>query len=263
MIFFGSGNFITIPVEDSFGNPWATPTPVRLGGLQDISVDIDVDLKTLYGSRRYPIAVAQGKAKIEIKAKYAEIDGAVLGRLQFGKAPIAGIRAAVHDFAFLLAAGAEGSNAAVEVIVEPPHDGTFVTDLGVVDGATGEQLERVPFANDVVPAAGEYAVLNGKYRFAPSHVARKFLVSFEYRAESANGRKGQIFELTNDLMGPTPAFTVMLQNQYGGKNLVMKLNRAVSSKVSLPFKSDDFAVYDLTAQAFADEAGSVGYIALF
>jgi hypothetical protein len=64
-------------------------------------------------------------------------------------------------------------------------------------------------------------------------------------------------------MGPTPAFSLLLQNSFDGKNLVMKFNRAVSSKVSLPLKNDDNAVYDLSAQAFADAADEIGYLCLF
>jgi hypothetical protein len=45
--------------------------------------------------------------------------------------------------------------------------------------------------------------------------------------------------------------------------MVCKLNRCVSGKLSLPLKSDDFAVYDFNAEAFSDAAGSLGYICLF
>ena len=64
-------------------------------------------------------------------------------------------------------------------------------------------------------------------------------------------------------MGYTPAFTLLLQNQYQGKNMVVKLNRCVSGKLSVPLKADDFAVYDFDAEAFADPAGEIGYICLF
>jgi hypothetical protein len=64
-------------------------------------------------------------------------------------------------------------------------------------------------------------------------------------------------------MGYTPSFACLLQNGYDGKNLVLKLNRAVSGKLSLPMKSDDFTVNDFEATAFADAAGNVGYICLF
>ena len=58
-------------------------------------------------------------------------------------------------------------------------------------------------------------------------------------------------------MGYTPSFTLLLQNGYDGKNLVCKLNRAVSGKLGLPLKNDEFAIYDFEAEAFADAAGNI------
>ena len=47
-----------------------------------------------------------------------------------------------------------------------------------------------------------------------------------------------------------------------GRTLTVKLNSATSSKLSLPFKNDDFAVSDFEATAFADGAGNVGWMCL-
>lgn len=252
MINFGTGKLIAIPTHDSLGASIAVPTPVRLATMQDISVDMDIDLKLLYGGQRYPIAVGQGKGKIEIKAKYAEIDGAILGSLLFGKTPTAGIKAAVFDFA----AAVPATPGPYTIAVAPPNSGTWITDMGVVNASTGDQMTRVSSA----PAAGQYSVSAGTYTFAAANQGLAVLISYEYSATSTTAKT---FNLTNDTMGPTSAFTTLLQNTYDGKNLVMKLNRAVSAKLSLPFKNDDFAIYDFNAQAFADAAGNIGYICLF
>ena len=66
MLSFGAGKLISIPTNDYLGNAIANPTPVLLGTMQDVSVDISVDIKTLYGAKRFPVAVGQGKGKIEI-----------------------------------------------------------------------------------------------------------------------------------------------------------------------------------------------------
>ncbi len=52
MINFGTGKLIAVPTNLADGPIIANPTPVRLGSLQDVSVDISVDLKTLYGGKR-------------------------------------------------------------------------------------------------------------------------------------------------------------------------------------------------------------------
>ena len=250
MINFGSGKLIAVPTNLADGTAIANPTPVILGTMQDVSLDLSVELKTLYGSKRYPIAVGQGKGKTEIKAKYAEIDGGILGSLFFGKASAAGIKAAVFDFAASIPA------TPYQVTIVPPGSGTFVADLGVMFAATGVQLTRVASA----PIAGQYSVSAlGVYTFAAADTLLAVKISYEYSATSG----GNVWTMTNDTMGYTPSFSLLLQNSYDAKTLVVKLNRCVSGKLSLPLKSDDFAIYDFDAEAFADAAGSLGYICLF
>lgn len=251
MINFGVGKLIAVPTHMADGSAIATPTPVVLGTMQDVSLDLSVEMKTLYGSKRYPIAAGQGKGKTEIKAKYADIDGGILGSLFFGKQATAGIKAAVFD-----TRAAVPSAAPFELTMAPPNAGTFVADLGVLNVVTGEQLTRVAAA----PAAGQYTVdAAGKYAFAAADKDKTFAFSFEYSATTG----GKVWTISNEVMGYTPAFTLLLQNQYQGKNMVVKLNRCVSGKLSVPLKADDFAVYDFDAEAFADPAGEIGYICLF
>lgn len=250
MLTFGAGKLIATPTHLADGTAVAVPTPVQLGAMQEVSVDLSVDLKTLYGSKRYPLAVGQGKGKIEIKAKHAEIDGGILGSLFFGQAPTAGIKAAVFDFAASIPAASPYT-----LTVAPPNSGTFAADLGVVRTDTGVQLTRVASA----PATGQYSVAAGVYTFAAADTGKPIAVSYEYSA----GTGGQVWTLNNQEMGYTPSFAVLLQNSYDGKKLVCKFNRAVSGKLSVPFKSDDFSIFDFDAEAFADAAGNIGYICLF
>ncbi|MDZ7595872.1 MAG: hypothetical protein U0932_14585 [Thiobacillus sp.] len=251
MINFGSGKLIAVPTNLADGTAIANPTPVILGTMQDVSLDLSTEIKTLYGSKRYPIAVGQGKGKTEIKAKYAEIDGAIMGSLFFGKASTAGIKAAMFDFAATIPA------TPFAITIAPPSSGTFVADLGVLDATTGVQLTRVASA----PAAGQYSlvVATGIYTFASADTGKAIKISYEYSASAG----GQIYTMTNETMGYTPSFTLLLQNGYDGKTMVCKLNRCVSGKLSVPLKSDDFAIYDFEAEAFAAANGELGYICLF
>lgn len=253
MINFGAGKLIAVPTNLADGTAIANPTPVILGTMQDISLDLSVEIKSLYGSKRYPIAIGQGKGKTEIKAKYAEIDGGILGSLFFGKASTAGIKAAVFDSSATIPA----TPGPYTLTIAPPSSGTFVADLGVLFDATGVQLTRVASS----PATGEYSVNTGTgvYTFAAADQAKAVKISYEYSAASG----GKVWTMTNETMGSTPSFTLLLQNGYDGKNLVCKLNRGVSGKLNLPLKADDFAIYDFEAEAFADAAGNLGYICLF
>jgi len=250
---FGAGKLIAVPTQDYLGNAVANPTPVILGAMQDIQLDISVDLKTLYGSQRYPLAVGQGKGKIELKAKYADISAGVLGSLFFGKTPAVGAKAAVID-----QAGTVPAASAYTITPTIPNTGTFVNDLGVFNAVTGLQLARVATA----PAAGQYSVNTGTgvYTFASADANASVKISFEYTSTLATGN---VFNITNDIMGYTPSFSAILQSTYLGKNLVVKFNAMVSGKLSLPMKNEDFTISDFDAQAFADAAGNIGYISLF
>ena len=64
-------------------------------------------------------------------------------------------------------------------------------------------------------------------------------------------------------MGYTPSFSLMLRNDFDGKKMVLKLNRCISSKLNIPLKNDDFAMYDFEAEAFADASGQLGYICMY
>jgi hypothetical protein len=253
MIIFGTGKLVALPTNLADGTPIAIPQPVVLGTMQDVGVDLSVEMKTLYGSKRYPIAVGQGKGKIAIKAKYAEINAGILGSLFYGKTALAGIKGAVFDFATAI------PSTPFAVTVAPPGSGTFLTDLGVFFAATGVQLTRVDAA--ATPTTGQYKVsAAGVYTFAAADTGKSIGISYEYSATSTSG---QIFNITNDVMGYTPSFALLLQNQFDGKNLVLKLNRCVSSKLNLPMKNDDFVLSDFEAEAFADAADQIGYICLF
>ena len=250
MILFGTGNLIAVPTNDATGAAIANPTPVRLAGLQDVSVDLGVDLKTLYGSGKYPIAVGQGKAKTDIKAKYADISAEVLGSLFWGKTAVAGIKGAVFDTTAAI------PTTPFQITVTPPSSGTFVQDLGVRFALTGAILTRVASA----PAAGQYTVTaGGVYTFNTADTGKSVIYSYEYSAATG----GQVFNLTNDVMGYTPSFSIILQQKYDGKTFVLKFNRAVSGKLMLPLKNEDFTISDFEATAFTDSADNLGYACLF
>lgn len=250
---FGAGKLIAVPKKDYLGNDIANPTPVVLGALQDVSIDLSVELKTLYGANRYPLAVGQGKAKPDIKAKYADINGGALGSLFFGKTASAGIKAAAIDVA-----GTVPAATTYTITPTVPGTGTYVSDLGVLNSNTGVQMTRVASA----PATGQYSVNTGTgvYTFAAADANLPVKISFEYTATSTTG---QVYQITNDIMGYTPAFSILLQSSYQGKTLVVKFTNAVSGKLSLPLKNDDFTISDFEATAFDDGAGSIGYVALF
>jgi hypothetical protein len=58
-------------------------TPFTLGTVQDVSIDIDITLKELFGSYEFPVDIAPGTKKISGKAKFANISASQLNDLFF------------------------------------------------------------------------------------------------------------------------------------------------------------------------------------
>lgn len=250
---FGTGILYGVATADATGAAVSNPTPVQFGTLQDISGDISFESKMLYGSYQFPIAVGRGKGKLEFKAKNANLNAAIVGDLLFGLPKTAGIKDVYPNFATAVPASTPWT-----VTIAPPNSGTYVNDLGVLNASTGLPLTRVASG----PTTGQYSVntSTGVYTFASADANMAVLISYEYSATSATGPK--YISLTNQLMGYAPTFKAGLDLSFSGKNFTLMLNNCVSSKLSLPFKNDDFSVPEFAFSAFADAAGNIGYMAL-
>lgn len=249
MILFGSGKLIAVPTHDYAGVAIAVPQPVVLGLLQEVSLDLSVDIKTLYGADSYPVAVAQGKGKISVKAKNAEIDAGVMGSLFFGMTPAAAIKNVANDVPGTV------PGTPYQLTPSVPGSGTWVADLGVFDAVTGAQLIRVASS----PATGQYSVAAGVYTFAAADTTDTVKFNFEYSATSSAAK---LFTITNRQMGYTPSFSMILKGSYDGHDLVAKFFRGVSSKLNFGMKNEDFTIPDFEAEAFANPAGDVGWICM-
>lgn len=225
----------------------AGATPVQFGALQEVQVDISFQTKELYGQSQFPLAVARGTAKVTGKAKLARIVGRAFNDLFFGQTASPGQTLT----AFQEAASVP---AASPYTVAVANGATWSADLGVVHAATGLPLIRVASA----PAAGEYAVSAGTYTFASGDAGAALLVSYAYGETTS----GQTLVLANQLLGSAPQFQATLAASFQGKQLTLKLNACIATKLSLPTKLEDFTVPELDFSAFADAAGNVGTLSV-
>ena len=248
MISFGAGVLIGTQKTNAAGAAVANATPVQFGVLQDVSLDMSFEEKLLYGANQYPVAFGRGKGKGAGKASLADFNGRIYGDLFIGGGTTAGIRAAVIDFA------ANIPTTPFTITVTPPSSGTFATDLGVRNAATGQPMIRVASA----PAAGQYSQTGAVYTFAAADTGTGVLISYEYTATSTTAR---IATMSNQLMGFAPTFEVLLTQPYAGKVQQVKLPVCIASKLTLPLKNDDFTMLDFEFTAIADVTGNVGYIA--
>ncbi|MGL4576364.1 MAG: hypothetical protein ACRCV9_16390 [Burkholderiaceae bacterium] len=244
MIVFGNGAAWGTAKTDINGNALATPTPVRFAVIQELGVDISREMKVLHGERSFPVAVGVGKGKISMKGKFGNFSAAMFGQLYAGRAAATAATLIQSDDAFV---------AAASVTVTPPSSGTFVSDFGIADVATGNPFVRVASA----PAVGQYSVTaGGVYTFNATDAGKALLRNYSYTIAAAAGRS--TYSLSNDVMGLAPTFSYSGQTTFQGKRLVLTLNNCISSKFNLPQKNDDFATPDFEFEAFDNGTGTLG-----
>lgn len=243
---FGVGVLVATTRTDAQGNLLAVPAPYRLGILQEVSTDFSFEGKTLYGAGQLPVDRGRGKAKLAFSAKTAQINAAALAALHFGVTPTVGFKGPVIDDPITV----PSPSGPYTVATVPPGSGTFVADLGVRD-TSGNDFTRVASG----PTVGQYSVSGGTYTFAAADAGKALLRSYEYSSTTG----GLIVPLTNQLMGYSPSFGVILFNDSKGSKLVIKLSNCQSDKLSLPFKNEDFVIADFGFEALDDGTGSAGY----
>lgn len=242
---FGAGAVWGTPTMDAYGASIANPTPILLGVMNDISVDISFDEKLLYGRRQFAIARGRGKGKVEWKAKSAQISGAQLATLFFGQAVTSGLFADYID-----ETGSAIPATPFSLTPTVPNAGTWAADLGV------RSITGVPFVRVAAnPVTGQYAVANGVYTFAAADTGATVFISFQYTAASTGAKTASI---GNVAMGNAPSFRLDLQHSFQQKGLSLSLFNCASSKLSLASKQDDFMVPEMDGSAIEDGLGRVG-----
>ena len=241
---FGAGVLWGTPLTDAAGNPITNPTPVQFGTLQDVSIDLSFENKTLHGQNQFPVAVGRGKGKVSGKAKFAQLNGSLINSLFFGQTLNTGIIGDVYD-----TTGATIPTTPFAITPTVPSSGTWSRDLGVRD-ADGLPMTRVASS----PATGQYSVSAGVYTFAAADTGLTVFINYQYTATSTTARKSTV---QNVLMGYAPSFRVDLSTPFQGKIATWTLPNAISTKMTIATKLDDFMLPEFDFEGFADSAGNV------
>jgi hypothetical protein len=239
---FGSGTLIG-KRTDVTGQP-----PCLLGTLQDVSIDFDRKIETLLGQYNMPVAAGGGEFKITGKAKFARLQATQINNLFLGQTLAA-------NSMLEMTTGESGTVASGAVTVG--NSSVFVEDYGVFYASTGVQLSPVTSS----PVQGQYSLSSGVYSFNTADNGAGVLIYYSYTVSSGNK-----ISLANQLAGPLPMFEVSLKETFSyfgsSKDLLVKLNACVSSKLSLPFSNQKFTVAEFDFQAIADASNNVGTISL-
>lgn len=245
---FGSGTLWGTALTDAFGNSITNPTPVLFGTLQDVSIDISGDTKQLFGQNQFPVAVGRGKAKIQGKSKFAQINGRTLNDLFFGQPVSPGLLADVYD----TIGSSIPQTTPFTITPTIPSSGTLVQDLGVRD-SNGVPMKCV----SGTPTTGQYSVVTGPpavYTFAAADAGKTVFICYQYTASSTTAQKSVVSNLA---MGYAPTFRADFFNALNGKGIALSLFSCVASKLTLASKADDFLIPEFDFEAFANPAGQV------
>ncbi len=239
MLAFGSGNFYGISSA-------ANSTPRKFATMQDVQFDLQFTTKQLYGQNQVAIDIRRGQAKFTGKAKFAQINGAMLNDLFFSQTATTGL--------LLSAVGEAGIVSATPFTVTVANAATFDTDLGVVYAATGTPLTRVASA----PAQGQYSVAAGVYTFSSTDTGASVLIDYLYTAATG----GTKVALSNQTMGTTPTFMGVFSTTASGKSVTLKLNLCTSSKLSIQTKIEDYTIPELDFEVMADASNNIGTLSV-
>ncbi len=242
---FGTGTLWGAAISDAFGNAIANPTPIKFGTLNDVSLELDRDLKELYGQLAFPVAIAGGKMKIGVKAKFAQIAGRIFNDLFLGQGMTAGTQtAAVEDLT-----GIAIPTTPYQITPTVPNAGTYLRDLGVLD-SSGVPMQRVASA----PITGQYSLSGGVYLFAVADVGKIVYISYVYTYTLASAKS---VTFNNIAMGTIPVFALDLSCRFQGKQAYFRLGQCTAKKLSIDPKQDDFTMNDMDISAYADPVTNV------
>lgn len=238
---FGSGFMFMTPLGTTIAQP------IRVGILQDISLDISFDEKPLYGQNQWAYALARGKAKGACKAKSAQIDSLMIGTVFFGVTPGTGQLQMVD----LEAHPVPGSAA---YTVQVTNFTTFNANDGVFYAATMQPLQN---AGTAAVSTGTYSLntSTGTYTFAAGDAGAALLFSYAF----ISGATGKKTAVTNLAMGSATYFSVDLfeNDPTTGTQWSARLYQCMSSKLMIASKQDDWTIPEFDFSLQANAAGQV------
>lgn len=236
---FGSGKLIGRRITEN-----GDVTPILLGVLQSVNLTYERELKQLFGENQMPVAVAAGQLTVSVQAEYATINSNVYNELYFGQESTSGYTDYTEEVAVI------DADTPTIVVNEAA---TFDADMGV----TSEM--GLPYTNvsskSGAPSAFEYKfdASTGTYTFAAADAGKKIAIRYTY---SKTG--GKTTELSNELMGVQPEFSMFLYSKFQGNVFGWNLYRCIASNLDMSSANDDFTVPSFSAQAFALDNGKWG-----
>lgn len=230
----------------------ANSTPTNIGYINEFSYDFSFDTKQLFGQNQFALLAARGTAKSTGKMKAATLSGQALNSVLLGGTWTAGTQ---YDATSDVNVAIPGTPFQITPTV--PSSGTWNSDLGVTNAATGEPLTLVASG----PIAGQYSVAAGVYTFSTADHTSGIAVTISY-SYSFTGASGQSQTIANQLIGTTPTFQLDYKTTLYGATYYLRLFQAIGGKWAMGHKITDFAMPEYDFEFFANAAQNIGLISL-
>lgn len=214
---FAAGRFFGI-------NNVTNPTPARTYVQQDMSIDFKQATKSLFGEKKFAVAVAAGEMEVTGKVTMGAPNPRMLGDYLFNTSSSAGQILEADKEAGVVPA----SSAYTVTVANSAH---FTTNLGVMK-SDGTVMVCVASG----PTAGQYSYAAGVYTFAAADANANVLISYLY----TNSTQGETLALANSAQGPAGAFTGVMCFLWGAQMDVLTLNNCIAQDAGFSTKQGDF-----------------------
>ncbi len=205
-------------------------TPLLLGSLQDIQFTQKFDTHKVRGNFQYPVVVTRTSAQFSAKAKFAQINGAVLAEVVNGLISSTGSQ--------LVQSGESHTipGAPYQVAVTPPS-GTFTQDMGVIYDS-GANAGQALTAVSGTPNAGQYSVSGNTYTFSSADSGTDVVLSYIYTAST-----GKQVTISNPFSGITPKFQAVFNaSDKNGNQVTWNFPVCYSDQLDIPTRLEKFTI---------------------
>lgn len=236
---FGSGTLFLNPTGGTLA---ANPTPIRLGILQDIDVQMKGETVKLYGQNRLPDIVAPSEIDISIKATFASMQGLVLSQAFLIGTVVSGVKQTVDQ-------ESHSVPAVSTYTITVTNSANFLVDLGVQYAATTRNFTRVASG----PTVGEYSVSAGVYTFAAADASAPIVISYTYTLTAS----GQTFGFQNQKQGVGPSCQIVIYEPYSNLLRGYLFNVCYCKSLSAPTKQKGFVIQTAEFDVADNPGGNV------
>lgn len=237
---FGGGSFYGI-------NNVPSPTPTTFDTLQDMSISMKRETKSLWGTNQFADDVSSGQMSVTGKVTCGSLNSRAMSDLLVGSA-----------------SKSEYDKIAKKEIHVTPNDGIikvanaagYEEDLGLIAVATNKPLVRVPEGTTL--KANTYTVsAKGNYKVdATTWDDLKLAVSYRYVLSGATDTSKQT--LLNAPMGDIGDFTAVMAFEWKAEQNVFVLNSCNMSDFELASKQGDYGKPSWSFMAAVDDYDVLG-----